>query len=847
MSETGQALEVLVLEDSPLDAELIEEHLQRANIRPNIHRVTTREAFEGALGRLPFDLILADYNLPSFDGLSALKIAAHQTPHTPFILVSGTLTEDAAIEAMRNGASDFVVKQRLTRLPDAVKRALNEAEDRKARQIAETELEKTNQSLSATVEKLQWREEQLRLATEMAGIGFWDVDVVNGTLMWDENCRAMFGITTAEDVSMADFNAGLHPDDFLATTSAFAAAIDPDRRTPYYVEYRTVGREDGVIRWVAAKGRGIFDESGRCLRATGTTLDITALKRVALRRSLLSGVSEILANADDLGTISYEVGKLLGEAFGACRVGYGTIDGDDTVTVVRNWTAPGVENVNGRFDLRRYGTFVDDLQAGRTVTIPDVKADERTRGHGPAFIEMHIGSLLNIPIVEGGRTVAMLFVNHAETWDWAPDDISLIGDAAQRVRTAIERKRAEAALLELASSLEDQVNSRTDALAHANEALRQAQKMEAVGQLTGGIAHDFNNMLAVTTGSLELLRRRVGETDAKMLRYVDSALEGCRRAANLTTRLLAFSRQSALNPRTLDVNQLISDMADLVQHSIGADIILDISLASEVWPILVDPNQLENVLLNLAVNARDAMMGGGQLSLETLSVDLEASDTRPRGMPIGQYVRIRVKDTGEGMAPDVLQKAFDPFFTTKGVGKGTGLGLSQVYGFVAQSGGYIDMQSEVGVGTTVDIFLPKTEVSIGSSAIGTPDDLAVGKPGEVILVVDDEPGVRQFTCEALLELGYTVVEAANAHHALDLLAERDDITLLFSDIVMPEMNGFELVEKSLVIRPNLKVLHASGYTHDSIVKGRRLDGETNLISKPFSVDDLARRVREVLG
>jgi signal transduction histidine kinase/ActR/RegA family two-component response regulator len=386
------------------------------------------------------------------------------------------------------------------------------------------------------------------------------------------------------------------------------------------------------------------------------------------------------------------------------------------------------------------------------------------------------------------------------------------------------------------------------ALAEVQEALRQSQKMEAVGQLTGGIAHDFNNMLAVVIGSLDLLGRRLGADDARARRYVDAAMDGARRAALLTQRLLAFSRQQPLRPEPIDVGKLVTGMSDLLRGSLGSDIRVETVLAGGGWRTHADPNQLENVLLNLAVNARDAMPGGGKLTVETQNAHLDERYAAAHlGAPAGQYVLIAVSDTGSGMPEEVIAKAFDPFFTTKEVGKGTGLGLSQVYGFVKQSGGHVKIYSEAGQGTTVKVYLPRLlepedeRIEDGGASL-----LPLGESQEVILVVEDEPGVRQFTVEALSELGYRVLEAEGAGAALKLLEAHPEIGLLFTDVVMPDVNGRKLADEARRVRGDLPVLFTTGYTRNAVVHNGVLDPDVELISKPFTVEELAAKVREVL-
>ncbi len=389
---------------------------------------------------------------------------------------------------------------------------------------------------------------------------------------------------------------------------------------------------------------------------------------------------------------------------------------------------------------------------------------------------------------------------------------------------------------------------RAEALALAEAQLRQAQKMEAVGQLTGGIAHDFNNMLAVVIGSLGLLKRRLARGDANIASLADNALDGATRAASLTHRLLAFSRQQPLKPEAIQANRLISDMLELMVRTLGETIHIETALDDGLWSARTDPHQLENAVVNLAVNARDAMPGGGVLTVETANVTVGANDAaHHQGAAPGQYVTITVRDTGIGMGPEIVAKAFDPFFTTKEVGKGTGLGLSQVYGFVQQSGGHVTIDSKPGHGTAVRLYLPRF-TGTAESVREKPAPTAGRVPSTIaILVVEDEPAVRQLSIGALTELGYRVLEADSAAVALTTLEAHPEIALMFTDIVMPEIDGTRLAELAKLQRPDLKILFTTGHTRDTVIRNETLDPGANLIGKPFTIEQLAVKLREVLA
>ncbi|HEX3915831.1 MAG TPA: PAS domain S-box protein [Caulobacteraceae bacterium] len=385
------------------------------------------------------------------------------------------------------------------------------------------------------------------------------------------------------------------------------------------------------------------------------------------------------------------------------------------------------------------------------------------------------------------------------------------------------------------------------ALEETREALFQSQKMEAVGQLTGGVAHDFNNLLTIIIGGLETIKRSRLDETARITRALDVALHAAERAAGLTTRLLAFSRRQPLQPIPTDLNLLVRNMTELLHRTLGEDVELEGVLAPRLWPAEVDQNQLEAAILNLAVNARDAMPGGGKLTLETTNTFLDDSytETDAEVLP-GQYVMISVSDSGSGMDKETLGRVFEPFFTTKELGRGTGLGLSMVYGFVKQSGGHVTIYSELGHGTTVRLYLPRL---LGDAAAQVVADEALsprGNDSEAILVVEDNDDVRSNSVANLSEFGYRVLEASNAEAGLALLKANPEVALLFTDVVLPGDSGRVLADAAVGLRPDLKVLFTTGYSRNALTHHGRLDAGVQLISKPFTFDQLARKVRDVL-
>ena len=388
-------------------------------------------------------------------------------------------------------------------------------------------------------------------------------------------------------------------------------------------------------------------------------------------------------------------------------------------------------------------------------------------------------------------------------------------------------------------------------LRETQEQLALSQRLEAVGQLSGGIAHDFNNLLMIILGNLETAQRGVqamGGVNASVLRALANALRGAQRASSLTSRLLAFSRRQPLNPRTLDLNKYLPGVTDFLQRALGETIAIEVTGAPGLWPIEVDVPQLENCLVNLAINARDAMPKGGKLTIEVLnqSLDLRYNRANPE-VPPGQYVLIAVSDTGEGMTPDVMAHAFEPFFTTKEVGRGTGLGLSQVYGFVKQSGGNVKIYSEEGLGTTVKMYFPRFGGNDDQLADQSYELLAGDAAGETVLVVEDDPDLRAYIVEALRTLNYRVIHAQGGEAALGFL-EQDSIKieLMLTDVVMPGMNGRELSQRALELRPKLKVLFMSGYSRNAVIHQGRVDLDIELIQKPISLQELTFRIRDAL-
>ncbi len=430
----------------------------------------------------------------------------------------------------------------------------------------------------------------------------------------------------------------------------------------------------------------------------------------------------------------------------------------------------------------------------------------------------------------------------------ALSSLALLGVSGFAIRQIALEQRASERWRRSAAQLRTEMGSRE----RVEEQLRQSQKMEAVGRLTGGIAHDFNNLLTVVIGSLDLLSRRMKEADPRHRELVANAIEGASRAAALTQRLLAFSRQQPLDPKPLAVNDLVEGMRNLLARTLRESVAIELKLEAGADRALVDPNQLENAVLNLCVNAMDAMPRGGSLTVSTRDVELDAAYCTAReGLVPGSYVAVAVADTGTGMPPDVLARAFEPFFTTKPVGKGTGLGLAQVYGFARQSGGNADIETAEGVGTTIRILLPRLAAAADNvvplTAAANPTETRQALAGTAVLLVEDDDGVRRFGAGALRDAGYRVVEAAAGADALRELAADSEIALLFTDVVLKgSMTGRDLAEAALLARPGLPVLYTTGYTADPLVYDSRLSEGLELLSKPFRAEVLIARIATLL-
>lgn len=500
------------------------------------------------------------------------------------------------------------------------------------------------------------------------------------------------------------------------------------------------------------------------------------------------------------------------------------------------------------------------LKLGQRAIIPDFEEWPDLAGTDDlqAFRDTGIRSAQTTPLrSRDGRLLGMISTHWSTPHQPSERDLRLLDILARQAADLLERtiadealREAEAQLRTLNETLEQRVAERTAMLMQAEEKLRQSQKMEAVGQLTGGLAHDFNNLLAGISGALELMSRRITQGRlADVDKYMLAAQGAAKRAATLTHRLLAFSRRQTLEPRAIDVNTLMVGMAELIQRTAGPGIQVETHGARDAWHAFVDASQLENTLLNLCINARDAMPEGGRILLETSNHWLDANAAHAHDLKEGPYLRLSVTDTGAGMSPDVMAHVFEPFFTTKPIGQGTGLGLSMIYGFAQQSGGQVHLHSTEGEGTCVSLYLPRHHgAAPGDDLQPGQTALEVARHGETVLLVDDEPTVRMLLADVLGELGYTVLEAADSAAGLKLLRSDVHIDLLVTDVGLPGgMNGRQMAEAGMELRPGLKTLFITGYAENAVMGYGQLGAGMGVLTKPFAVEVLGGRVRELLG
>ena len=720
-------------------------------------------------------------------------------------------------------------------------------------------------------------EERYRVLTEVSPQIVWMADP-EGQLTYANQQWFDFSGQSRNGSAQEAWTDAIHPDHVHALREAWATGNRD--AAPWSVEIPLRRGKDGSWRWHVVRGRPALRRDGTVQSWIGVALDIHARKHAAdalaaetARLETLRRVGSELSAELELESLVQKVTdagvELSGAQFGAFFYNVR----DDAGEQYLLYTLSGAD----RADFEKLGRpritdiFRPTFSGENVIRSDDITKDARYGKNVPHSgmpkDHLPVRSYLAVPVIgREAEVIGALLFGHPDPARFTEQHEHLVKGIAAHASVAIdnarlyrtaqdelrERRRVEAELRELTETLEERVTDEIERRSIAEEALRQAQKMEAVGQLTGGIAHDFNNLLTVIAGNIDMATRAIGnsgEINPRVARALDGAQKGAQRAASLTQRLLAFARRQPLDPKPIRIDRLIRGMSDLLDRSLGERVEVEFVGAPGLWPVEVDPHELESAIVNLAVNARDAMPEGGKLTIEVSNARLdEAYAARHAEVAPGPYVMLAISDTGKGMPTELLDKVFEPFFTTKEVGKGTGLGLSMVYGLVKQSGGHVKIYSEPDRGTTVKIYLPRLHDEVDAvDAVDPVEALEESDLQELILLVEDDEDVRAYTADCLRELGYRVVEAASGEDAMVFVDQtREEIDLLFTDVVMPGMTGEELAAELRRERPDLKVLYASGYTRDAIMHSGRLQPGVALLQKPFNLAELARKLRDVL-
>jgi PAS domain S-box-containing protein len=660
--------------------------------------------------------------------------------------------------------------------------------------------------------RLRESEERLRLALESSGLGFWEYDAITKKTARSARHDAIFGYATPlADWSYDRFSAHIAESDREWVEAGFRAALEEGRDWAFECAMIKV---DGSHGWLKVRAQPQYGRNGQVVRLLGTVADITERKRGEEALNQTAAKFETFAQTmPSMVWTSLPDGQI--DWFNARVCEYSGVS--EAEMKPDGWAPVHPEDIE-----RATGIWREALASGQPF-----ETEYRIRRHDGLY-RWHLTRA--VPIRGADGAIAL--------WIGTSADIQ-------------DQKSSEQALADLNATLEEQVRARTAELLETEATLRQSQKMEAVGQLTGGLAHDFNNLLTGITGSLELLTIRVAQGRLSDLdRYLQTAQGAARRAASLTHRLLAFSRRQTLDPKPTDINKLVYGIDELIRRTVGPAVTLRVVDTPGLWAVLADPNQLENALLNLCINARDAMPEGGDLIIETANRILDAAEAKGLDLPAGAYVSLSVSDTGGGMPADVIARAFDPFFTTKPIGEGTGLGLSMVYGFARQSGGQARIYSQPGQGARVCLYLPR---HVGDNAGWEPSEEGRrAEPGagagRTVLVVDDEPSVRMLIHEVLGELGYKVLQAEDADAGLKILQSSTPIDLLVTDVGLPGgMNGRQLADAARVTRPKLNILFITGYAENAALREHHFQPGLHILTKPFTLEALGGRVSEIIA
>jgi two-component system, cell cycle sensor histidine kinase and response regulator CckA len=884
-------LRILIVEDSADDAEVAMLELSRDGRAPDWRRVESASELQTALAEGPWDAVLSDYTMPGFGAVEAFTLCRATDPDLPFVVVSGTIGEQRAVEMMRAGAGDYLLKGNLSRLSVAVEREVREAENRRARRRAE----RATILLASVVES----SEDAIISKALDGL----------ITSWNPGAERVFGWMAAE--ALGRHYSIMVPPECAADVGALLALLDRGEHVPSFETVRLC--KGGTRAEVAVTASSLRNREGRPIGYSWIVRDIGERKRTEAAVRASEARFRAVVESDMLATFFWREDGGVSEANDAflAIVGYtkddvqaGRVswaamtppecharDQDALAEVVRTGRCVPYEKEYLRKDGRRVPILLGaaSLAGGGGVAFAidlterkrleqQYRAAEQRLHHVVASSPVVLFTLaIEADHVRGidwiGENLFDVLGHRPETAldpDWwrtniHPDDRARViaqtdAELFRDGRTSHEYRfrhgdggyrwtRGELRLIcDPAGRPLEVVGSWSDITEHKNleEQFRQAQKMEAFGQLAGGVAHDFNNQLTIINGYSEILLGSMilDDPSHELLNEIHKAGQ---RSAGLTRQLLAFSRKQVLTLKVLDLNVLVADMTSMLRRVIGEDVTLSYAPATDLWPVKADLGQMEQILMNLAVNARDAMPTGGKLTIETGNVNLDESyaATHPDARP-GPHILLAVSDTGCGMTAAVRAKIFEPFFTTKEVGKGTGLGLATVYGIVKQSGGHIGVYSEIGLGTAFKVYLPRVDPVIGIGK-GLSRITIPPRGTETVLLVEDEAAVRALSRRVLEHAGYKVLEAADGAEALQVAAEHaGTIHLLLTDVVMPGLGGQAVAEQLAEQRPGLRSLFISGYTDDAVVRHGILHDRVNFLQKPFSPAALAIKVREVL-
>lgn len=755
----GKHLRVLNIEDSAEDAELIHRHLSRAGYDVISERVDTPDAMKSSLKGKDWDVILCDYSMPKFDALSALALLHESDLDIPFIIISGAIGEEVAVQATLAGANDYLMKGNLTRLVPSIERELAEVGSRQARRRAEEALKASEAELRALFAAM--------------------TDVI---VVFDRDGR--FLKVASSSFAVPDGSA----DDLIG--KSVKEIFSPDAAA-FFLKHISLALEQGGVHRVEYR----MEDDGESVWFDGKVSPLSDDSVLWIGRDISERKS-----AEEALRISEERFRAVFESTTDCIL---VVDSEYSYLYANQAAIDHVGMTADKFVGR---TMFDALS------------------HLPDFLQLWMDRVDEA--IATGRVFRV-------------EDTSLIGSREVWSESVISPLRNDSGEVYAVAVVYRDITERR----HLEEQLRQSQKMEAIGLLAGGVAHDFNNLLTAIGGYSELTLRRLREDDP-LRTNVEEIKRAGERAASLTGQLLAFSRRQVLQPKVLDLNAVVGGVEKMLRRLIGADIDLVTDLDASLGTVSADPGQIEQVIMNLAVNARDAMPHGGTLTIHTANVHRSSQQTDPR--PAYSHVVLSVADTGTGIDEEKRERIFEPFFTTKEAGKGTGLGLSTVYGIVAQSDGEVEVSSEPGKGATFSVYLPC--VADKPSEVEHPQHITEDLHGsETVLLAEDEDMVRKLANDVLVSYGYRVLGAESGDTALAVCERhKEPIDVLLTDIVMRGMSGPELANRVRKKRPDIKVIYMSGYTDDTPFQRGAADEQTPFIAKPFAPDELARKVREVL-